>query len=101
MKLRPEDELKILKNKLDIARNERDMAIGETSIVKGIGMNSPEMKEAKAKIESLDKQNGVLKTAIRKAVNQIHTLKYENNVLNRKIKIAEDWVGQLEDVGGI
>ena len=98
MKLRPEDELKILKNKLDIARNERDMALGETSIVKGIGMNSPEMKEAKAKIEFLDKQNGILKTAIRKAVNQIHTLKYENDVLNRKIKIAEDWVGQLKEV---
>ena len=46
----------------------------------------------------LTKQIGVLKTAIRKAVNQIHTLKYENDVLNRKIKIAEDWVGQLKEV---
>ena len=46
----------------------------------------------------LNKQIGVLKTAIRKAVNQIHTLKYENDVLNRKIKIAEDWVGQLKEV---
>ena len=91
MKLRAEDELKILKNKVDIAE-------GELSIIKGIGMNSPEMKEAKAKIEFLDKQNGILKTAIRKAVNQIHTLKYENDVLNRKIKIAEDWVGQLREV---
>ena len=91
MKLRAEDELKILKNKVDIAE-------GELSIIKGIGMNSPEMKEAKAKIEFLDKQNGILKTAIRKAVNQIHTLKYENDVLNRKIKIAEDWVGQLKEV---
>ena len=91
MKLRAEDELKILKNKLRVAE-------GELSIIKGIGMNSPEMKEAKAKIEFLDKQNGILKTAIRKAVNQIHTLKYENDVLNRKIKIAEDWVGQLREV---
>ena len=91
MKLRAEDEIKILKNKLNIAE-------GELSIIKGIGMNSPEMKEAKAKIEFLDKQNGILKTAIRKAVNQIHTLKYENDVLNRKIKIAEDWVGQLKEV---
>ena len=91
MKLRAEDELKILKNKVDIAE-------GELSIIKGIGMKSPEMKEAKAKIEFLDKQNGILKTAIRKAVNQIHTLKYENDVLNRKIKIAEDWVGQLKEV---
>jgi len=87
----PEGTIKILKDRLRVAE-------GELSIIKGIGMNSPEMKEAKAKIESLDKQNGILKTAIRKAVNQIHTLKYENDVLNRKIKIAEDWVGQLKEV---
>jgi len=87
----PEGTIKILKDRLRVAE-------GELSIIKGIGINSPEMKEAKAKIESLDKQNGVLKTAIRKAVNQIHTLKYENDVLNRKIKIAEDWVGQLREV---
>ena len=53
MKLRPEDEVKILKNKLDVARNERDMALGETSIVKGIGMNSPEMKEKDKLIQEL------------------------------------------------
>ena len=87
----PEGTIKILKDRLRVAE-------GELSIIKGIGINSPEMKEAKAKMESLDKQNGVLKTAIRKAVNQIHTLKYENDVLNRKIKIAEDWVGQLREV---
>lgn len=46
----------------------------------------------------LNKQIEILKTAIRKAVHQIHTLKYENDVLNRKIKIAEDWVGQLREV---
>jgi len=52
----------------------------------------------KSEVE-LTKQIEILKTAIRKAVNQIHTLKYENDVLNRKIKIAEDWVGQLRDIG--
>ena len=44
------------------------------------------------------KKIGILKDAVRKAVNQIHTLKYENDVLKRKIKIAEDWVGQLKEV---
>ena len=47
----------------------------------------------------LTKQIEILKTAIRKAVGEIHTLKYENNVLNQKIKVAEDWVGQLRKVG--
>ena len=46
----------------------------------------------------LNKQVEILKTAVRKAVGEIHTLKYENDVLNRKIKIAEDWVGQLKEV---
>ena len=75
MKIRAEDELKILKNKLDITKTEKEI-----------------------QVDSLSKQNEILKTAIRKAVNQIHTLKYENDVLNRKIKIAEDWVGQLREV---
>ena len=76
MKIRAEDELQILKNKLDITKTEKEI-----------------------QVDSLSKQNEILKTAIRKAVNQIHTLKYENDVLNRKIKIAEDWVGQLREVG--
>tara|TARA_R100000687_G_C6314022_1_gene101800 strand:+ start:153 stop:386 length:234 start_codon:yes stop_codon:yes gene_type:complete len=75
MKIRAEDELQILKNKLDITKTEKEI-----------------------QVDSLSKQNEILKTAIRKAVNQIHTLKYENDVLNRKIKIAEDWVGQLREV---
>ena len=75
MKIRAEDELQILKNKLDITKTEKEI-----------------------QVDSLSKQNEILKTAIRKAVNQIHTLKYENDVLNRKIKIAEDWVGQLKEV---
>ena len=75
MKLRAEEELQILKNKLDITKTEKEI-----------------------QVDSLSKQNEILKTAIRKAVNQIHTLKYENDVLNRKIKIAEDWVGQLKEV---
>ena len=75
MKIRAEDELQILKNKLDVTKTEKEI-----------------------QVDSLSKQNEILKTAIRKAVNQIHTLKYENDVLNRKIKIAEDWVGQLKEV---
>ena len=86
------EEIEKLKKRVEEAE-------GEVTIIKGIGMNSPEMKAAKAKIEFLNKQNGILKTALRKAVNQIHTLKYENDVLNRKIKVAEDWVGQLRTTG--
>jgi len=33
---------------------------GELAIVKGIGMNSPEMREAKARIEDLERDNEIL-----------------------------------------
>jgi hypothetical protein len=36
---------------------------------------------------------------MRKAVKEIHSIKYENNVLQRKIRLAEDWVGQLRGAG--
>ena len=34
---------------------------GELSIVKGIGMNSPEMREAKARIKELERDREILK----------------------------------------
>ena len=37
---------------------------GEISIIKGIGMNSPEMREAKARIEELERDREILKEDI-------------------------------------
>jgi|TARA_R110002012_G_scaffold249800_1_gene427419 lipid II:glycine glycyltransferase (peptidoglycan interpeptide bridge formation enzyme) len=37
---------------------------GELSIVKGIGMNSPEMREAKARIKELERDREILKQDI-------------------------------------
>ena len=37
---------------------------GELAIVKGIGMNSPEMREAKARIEELERDREILKQDI-------------------------------------
>ena len=39
-------------------------AEGEMMIVKGIGMNSPEMREAKARIEELERDREILKEDI-------------------------------------
>ena len=49
----------------------RQEAEGETTIVKGIGQNSPEMKAAKQKIEELQKE--------------LNRVKKENNELYNKI----------------
>ena len=37
---------------------------GELAIVKGLGMNSPEMREAKARIEELERDREILKEDI-------------------------------------
>ena len=37
---------------------------GELSIIKGIGMNSPEMREAKTRIEELERDREILKQDI-------------------------------------
>ena len=86
------EEIEKLKKRVEEAE-------GEVTIIKGIGINSPEIKAWKTKVEDLTNKNAILKKAMRKAVNQIHTLKYENSVLGQKIKYAEDWVGQLREAG--
>tara|TARA_R100000781_G_scaffold114867_2_gene87336 strand:+ start:1266 stop:1472 length:207 start_codon:yes stop_codon:yes gene_type:complete len=63
------------------------------------GSNNKGPNDLEHQIEFLKNQNEVLKVAIRKAVHQVHTLRYENNVLNRKVKLAEDWVGELRGAG--
>jgi len=88
-----------LTKQIDDLKKRAKEAEGELSIIKGIGNNSPEMRALKDNNEFLTNQNKILKEALRKAVGQIHTLKYENSVLGRKIKLAEDWVGQLRDLG--
>ena len=52
---------------------------GELAIVKGIGMNSPEMREAKAKIEELKAD-----LARAKEDHQYDKLVYENELRSRK-----------------
>ena len=88
-----------LTKQIDDLKKRAKEAEGELSIIKGIGNNSPEMRALKDNNEFLTNQNKILKEALRKGVGQIHTLKYENSVLGRKIKLAEDWVGQLRDLG--
>ena len=52
---------------------------GELAIVKGIGMNSPEMREAKARIEELERDREILK-------KEIDRLSEENNNFERMLR---------------
>ena len=59
-------------------------AEGETTIVKGIGMNSPEMKAAKAKIKELE---GTLASA--QDINENHQ-RYNGKLQTRLTEVEED-----------
>ena len=47
---------------------------GEISIIKGIGMNSPEMRAAKARIEELERDNKIFKEDIDRLSEDKHNL---------------------------
>ena len=53
---------------------------GEISIIKGIGMNSPEMRAAKARIEELERDNKIFKEDI----DRLSEDKYNLEILLRK-----------------
>ena len=53
---------------------------GELSIIKGIGINSPEMRAAKARIEELERDNKIFKEDI----DRLSEDKYNLEILLRK-----------------
>ena len=74
-----EDQLKeSWKDKYDLEHRLRQEAETETILIKGIGMNSPEMKAANQKIEHLH--------------NELNRVKKENNDLHNKVAALLDAV---------
>ena len=74
------------KDKYDLEHRLRQEAETETILIKGIGMNSPEMKAAKQKIEELQKE--------------LNRVKKENNTLyNRIAKLTEDPLRKARESG--
>ena len=72
-----EDQIKeTWKDKYDLEHRLRQEAETETILIKGIGMNSPEMKAAKKKIEELQKE--------------LDRIKKENNDLYNRIADLTD-----------
>ena len=73
----------------------RQEAQGETTIVKGIGMNSPEMKEAQHRIKELDNS-----LAIALEINEEHQ-RYNGKLQTRVTDLEEDnkkLAHQVEDL---
>ena len=79
-------ELEIYKEKYEKEHKLRQTAEGETTIIKAIGMNSPEMNAAKHKIDTLQKE--------------LDRIKKENNDLyNRIAKLTEDPLQKARESG--
>ena len=79
-------ELEIYREKYEKEHKLRQEAETETILIKGIGMNSPEMKAAKQKIEELQKE--------------INRIKKENNDLyNRLAKLTDDQLQKARESG--
>ena len=73
-----------LSTKMLALKKRAEEAEGETTIVKGIGMNSPEMRTAKAKIKELE---GMLVSA--QNINDDHQ-RYNGKLQTRLTEVEED-----------
>jgi len=100
-----QDNPELFKTEIDYHRYWKDMyekehklrleAQGETTIVKGIGMNSPEMKDAQARIKELDNS-----LAIALEINEEHQ-RYNGKLQTRLTDVEEDnkkLAHQVEDL---
>tara|TARA_R110002012_G_scaffold317244_1_gene533194 strand:+ start:263 stop:610 length:348 start_codon:yes stop_codon:yes gene_type:complete len=89
-----QDNPELFKKEIDYHRYWKDMyekehklrleAQGEMTIVKGIGMNSPEMKEAKHRIKELDHS-----LSIALEINEEHQ-RYNGKLQTRVTELEED-----------
>ena len=73
-----------LSNELTRMRKRAQEAEGETSIVKAVGSNSPEMKELKARVKELDNS-----LAIALEINEKHQ-RYNGKLQTRITELEED-----------
>ena len=73
-----------LQRENEILKKRAQEAEGETSIVKGIGSNSPEMKELKARVKELDNS-----LAIALEINESHQ-RYNGKLQTRLTEVEED-----------
>ena len=84
-----------LSTKLIDMKKRAQEAEGETTIVKGIGMNSPEMRELQARVKQLDKS---LASALE--INENHQ-RYNGKLQTRLTEVEEDnkkLAQQIEDL---
>ena len=85
------------KDKYDLEHRLRQEAETETILIKGIGMNSPEMKSLRSEVEALKQQ---LHTDREEYQKNLDKIKKENNDLYNKIAdLTEDQLQKARESG--
>ena len=77
----------------------RQEAEGETTIVKGIGMNSPEFLALKKRVEELDNSLSIALEINDKYQRENKELKDDNKKLAKQVEDKVDFVRRLRDKG--
>ena len=89
-----EDQIKeTWKDKYDLEHRLRQEAETETILIKGIGMNSPEMKSLRSEVAALKQQLYTDREEYQKSLDRI---KKENNDLHNKVAALLDAVDPLQ-----
>ena len=89
-----EDQIKeTWKDKYDLEHRLRQEAETETILIKGIGMNSPEMKSLRSEVAALKQQLHTDRDEYQKSLDRI---KKENNDLHNKVAALLDAVDPLQ-----
>ena len=83
------------KDKYDLEHRLRQEAETETILIKGIGINSPEMKSLKSEVAALKQQ---LHTDRNEYQNELDRVKRENNNLHNKVAALLDAVDPAERI---
>ena len=77
-------------------KNKRQEAEGETTIVKGIGMNSPEMKALEKRVKELDNSLSIALDINDKFQREVKEVKEDNKKLAEQINDLEKKVRRIQ-----
>ena len=88
-----------LKKEIEKLKKRAQEAEGETSIIKGIGMNSPEFLALKKRVKELDNSLSIALEINDKYQRENKELKEDNKKLAKEVADKASLVGRLRDKG--
>ena len=93
------DEVEELKKEIEKLKKRAQEAEGELTIIRGIGMNSPEFLALKKRVEELDNSLSIALEINDKYQRENKELKEDNKKLAKQVEDKIDFVRRLRDKG--